>query len=255
MQKKRKVVALLSGRTLFAKEIVAEFWQPRRASGRAVIICDGAPGMPSKKKLAEFFARKGYWVFHMRYRGTWESGGEFLKRSPADDVDDVIEGIQKGFKESWTGVTYYLELSEVIVVGASFAGPAVIRASMNPLVRKVVAFAPVVDWSVATKEEPFEEFLRQIEEGFAGAYRCPKRNFKKLLTRSFYNPVDWVGKLDGEKIFLMHARDDTSVPYLPTHKLAKQIGATYIERARGGHLGSREILNPVVWKMVKKFLA
>lgn len=243
-----------SGRTMFASEIVAEFWMPKKASGKAVVICDGAPGLRTKTELAEFFARKGYWVFQIRYRGTWESRGEFLRRSPADDVDDAILAMQKGFKDLWTGVTYYLELSEVVVVGASFGGPAVIRSSLNPLVRKVIAFAPVIDWSKFTKREPFGEFVRLITDGFPGAYRCPAKNFKKLLTKNFYNPVDWAGKLDGKKIFLMHARSDESVPYLPTRKFTKKIGATYIERANGGHLGAKNIMEPVNWLHIKKFL-
>src|SRR3989338_5923132 len=108
---------IFSGRTRFAKEIIAEFWMPKKASGKAIILCDGCPSLPNKKLLAEFFARKGYWVFHMRYRGTWESAGEFLKKSPALAVDDVILGMQKGFRELWTGVTYYLDIREVTVVG------------------------------------------------------------------------------------------------------------------------------------------
>jgi hypothetical protein len=243
-----------SGRTRFAGDIVAEFWAPAKPSHKAIILCDGAPGLRSKVDVAEFFIHKGYWVFQMRYRGTWESDGEFLKKSPADDVDDVIVGIQKGFQDLWTGLTYYLDISEVVVVGASFGGPAAILATRNPLVTKAIAIAPVVDWSVATKEEPFPEFVRQIREGFLGAYRCPKKNFNKLLTKKFYNPVGWSDVLNGKKLFLIHARDDRSVPYLPTKKLATKIGATYIERAMGGHLGSSTGMEPQIWKKVKVFL-
>ncbi len=260
-----KPIPIYSGRTRFGHDIVAEFWMPKKPShnpksrgrerARAIILCDGAPGLRSKKELGEFFARKGYWVFHMRYRGTWESAGEFLKKSPTRDVDDVIAGLQNGLRELWTGVTYYLDISEVTVVGASFGGPAAILATRNPLVVKAIAIAPVVDWHTATKEEPFDEFVRQVTEGFPGAYRCPKKNFKKLLTKKFYNPVDWVDSLDGKKLFLIHAKDDTSVPYLPTKKLAKKIGATYVERVCGGHLGSRMVMERDIWFKIKDFLA
>ncbi len=242
-----------SGRTRFG-EIVAEFWLSKKPTGKVMIICDGAPGLRTKKELAEFFARKGYSVFQMRYRGTWESGGEFLKQSPADDVDDVISGIQKGFCDMWTGVTYYLDLQGVVVVGASFGGPAAILATRNPVVEKAIAIAPVIDWHEESKQEPFEEFVRQITEGFSGAYRCPRKNFKKLLTKKFYNPIDWASALNGKKIFLMHAKDDASVPYLPTKKFAKKIGATYIEHAHGGHLGSSTIMETQTWKYVLAFL-
>ena len=242
-----------SGRTRFG-DIVAEFWLSKKPTGRVLIICDGAPGLYSKKELALFFARKGYSVFQFRYRGTWESDGEFLKQSPAHDVDDVILGIQEGFRDWWTGLTYYLEVRQVVVVGASFGGPAAILATQNPLVTHAIAVAPIVDWSIATKEEPFSEFVRQINEGFSGAYRCPQKNFKKLLTKKFYNPVDWAEALTGKKIFLTHAKDDTSVPYLPTKKFAKKIGATYVERTHGGHLGSATVMEASTWVHIARFL-
>ncbi len=245
---------LQSGRTLLCGEIIAEYWIPRRPSGRAIIICDGAPAMPAKRKLAEYFVRKGYWVFHMRYRGTWESQGEFLKYSPAQDVDDVISAIPQGFQDVYSGITYFLELHEVVVVGASFGGAAAILAARNPLVTKVVAVAPVVDWSIETKAEPFEEFVYQLTAGFPGAYRTQAKNFKKLLRKRFYNPIDWVHKLNGKKIFLVHAKDDPSVSYLPTKKLAKMIRATYAEYKTGGHLSSSFMLDKRLRTRIATFL-
>jgi len=249
-----KSASIHSGRTRFAQGIVAEFWAPKKATSRAVIIYDGCPSVPSKKRLAEFFARKGYWVFHPRYRGSWESTGEFLKESPADDLGLLIDSIPKGFKDSFTGVKYYLDIREYIVVGASFGGAAAILASRNPRVVKAIAIAPVVDWKAETNEELFEFFVREITDGFPGAYRCPKKNFRKLLRRKFYNPIDWTYTLKGEKLFLVHAKDDPSVPYLPTKKLAQKIGTTYIERSRGGHLKSLTIIERTMWKKVNAFL-
>lgn len=246
-------IPITSGRTRFG-DIVAEFWLSQKPTGRVVVVCDGAPGLRTKKELAEFFTRKGFSVFQMRYRGTWESGGEFLKQSPANDVDEVIAGIPKGFCDLWSGVVYYLDLREVIVVGASFGGPAAILATRNSLVTKAIAIAPIVDWGIATKQEPFTEFVRQVTQGFPGAYRCPKKNFKKLLTKKFYNPVDWADTLDGKKILLIHARDDESVPYMPTKKFAKKIGAKYVEYANGGHLGSSFIMQQEVWGHVQRFI-
>ena len=85
-------------RTRFKKEIIAEFLPPVRKgkTRRVIILCDGMPSVPAKQPLAEFLARQGYWVFHPRYRGAWESGGNFLEKSPVEDIADVISGITKG---------------------------------------------------------------------------------------------------------------------------------------------------------------
>ncbi len=62
-------------RTRFAKDIVCEFLPPSRPQklDKVVILADGMPSVPSKKSVLEYFSKKGFWVFHPRYRGAWES--------------------------------------------------------------------------------------------------------------------------------------------------------------------------------------
>ena len=60
--------------------------------------------------------------------------------------------------------------------------------------------------------------------------------------------------LDGKKLLLIHAKDDHIVSSLHAKKLAKKIGATYVERAHGGHLSSSIIMEPALWKRVQAFL-
>ena len=85
-------------RTRFKKEIVAEFLPPVRAGKRqrVIILCDGMPSIPRKQPLVEFLAAKGFWVVYPRYRGAWESGGEFLRRSPHEDILDVVNELPNG---------------------------------------------------------------------------------------------------------------------------------------------------------------
>ncbi|MEK7212119.1 MAG: hypothetical protein AAB686_00385, partial [Patescibacteria group bacterium] len=88
-------------RTRFKKEIVAEFLPPlgrKPKKNRVIILCGGHPGTPSKPQIVEFWAKKGYWVFNPRYRGSWESSGTFLKYSPEKDILDVIGELPKGFR-------------------------------------------------------------------------------------------------------------------------------------------------------------
>src|SRR5438309_797536 len=81
-------------RTRIKKDIVTEFLPSVKKSDKAIILCSGMPTMPSKKRLMNFLADQGYWVFFPRYRGTWESGGEFLKASPAKDINDVVSFVR-----------------------------------------------------------------------------------------------------------------------------------------------------------------
>lgn len=246
-----------SGRTMFAEGIVSEFWIPNKPSGKAFIIVDGCPSVPSKHTLGEFLARKGYWVFHPRYRGSWESKGEFLKYSPEEDVRIVALSLNLGFTNIYDEVTYLLDIREINVIGASFGGAAAILSSRYPEINKVVAFAPVIDWNYYdkhSKTESFSLFKKEIREGFGDAYRFPDINFKKLSGGKFYNPIKHVKEFDAGKIFLAHAKDDTVVPYEPTVIFAKLIGVKPLILARGGHLSSRLSTTPEVWKKLSMFL-
>src|SRR5947209_9679933 len=88
-------------RTRFKKEIVAEFLPPTRPGKleRVIILCDGMPSIPRKQSLVEFLSGKGYWVFYPRWRGSWESGGQFLEKSPHLDILDIVSELTKEIKE------------------------------------------------------------------------------------------------------------------------------------------------------------
>jgi hypothetical protein len=47
------------------------------------------PSIPTKQPLVEFLSKKGYWVFYPRWRGAWESGGQFLQRSPHEEMRSI----------------------------------------------------------------------------------------------------------------------------------------------------------------------
>jgi hypothetical protein len=81
-------------RTRFKKDIVSEFLPPSRPSKKQklIILCDGMPSIPRKPQLSEFLSRKGFWVIYPRYRGAWESTGEFLAKSPHADEQKQIDG-------------------------------------------------------------------------------------------------------------------------------------------------------------------
>src|SRR5512146_306190 len=126
-------------RTRFKKEIVAEFLPPARPhkQQRVIIFCDGMPSVPRKQPLAEFLALKGYWVFYPRYRGTWESDGIFLQKSPQDDIRDVIDGQHEGIRETAFGKKFNVTPDEIFVIGGSVGGAAALLASLDAGVKRV----------------------------------------------------------------------------------------------------------------------
>lgn len=105
-------------RTRFAKDIVCEYVRPASRSNRVIILCSGMPSYPGRREaLMEFLSSKGYWVFVPRYRGTWESEGEFMRKSPHVDVLDVIKELSTGFTDLWSGKLIKIPRPQINLIG------------------------------------------------------------------------------------------------------------------------------------------
>lgn len=245
-------------RTRFKKQIVTEFLPPARLGKkqRVIILCDGMPSIPRKQPLAEFLAGKGYWVFYPRYRGAWESGGEFLAQSPHHDVLDVIGEIPKGFRELAFGRRFTVKPDEVFVIGGSFGGPAAILASLDQRVKNVIANCPVVDWAILPEAEKAEtsnqSYAAYIREAFGNGYRLSDRNWRKLRGGKFYNPAHHADEINPAKIMMFHAKDDPNVPYKSVRDFAERTGVKLNTLERGGHVSTDYVVRKY-WGRIEKF--
>jgi len=247
-------------RTRFRRYVVCEFLPPsrrlppaRRAKReRVIILCDGMPSIPRKQPLAEFLSRAGYWVFYPRYRGAWESGGEFLERSPELDVLDVVAGLSREFRELAFGRRFRVRDAEIFVIGGSFGGAAALLCSLDARVKKVVANCPVVDWAILAGEQDKEtsnpSYAAYIRAAFGSGYRLPDRNWRKLSGGTFYSPVYHAGEMTGSKIMM----DDPFVPYRSVEKFARRTGASFKLFRRGGHLSTDFIVRKY-WGRIGEF--
>jgi esterase/lipase len=246
-------------RTKFAKEILTEFTPPSRKlkKQKVIIYCDGMPSNPRKQGLCRLLAKKGFWVFYPRYRGAWESGGNFLEKSPALDISDIIDGLQKPFKEAAFGKVFSFKPDEIFVIGGSFGGCTALMASLDARVKKVVANCPVVDWTIQKKTEKTETSNRNypayLQEAWANGYRLKPKNWSKLYKGNFFNPMHNVKEMDGNKIMIFHAKDDPYIPYKSVVKFAKKTNSDLKLLSRGGHIGTEWVINKY-WKRIKTFL-
>lgn len=245
-------------RTRIKDEIVAEFLPPGRTTKtqRVIILCDGMPSMPRKQPLAELLARKGYWVVYPRYRGAWESDGEFLERSPHEDILDVVDELPRGLKDAAFGQRFAISPGAIFVIGGSFGGPAAILCSLDPRVTKVIANCPVVDWAILRKSEKAEtsnpSYARYVREAFGNGYRLSEKNWRKLRTGKFYNPARHMAEIDPRKIMMFHAQDDPYVPWRSVRGFADKTGITLKLLKRGGHLRTEYVVQRY-WPMIHQF--
>jgi len=245
-------------RARFRDEIVAEFLPParKRTSDRVIILCDGMPSVPRKQPLSEFLSRKGYWVFYPRYRGAWESDGEFMEKSPHQDILDLISELAKGVKDLAFGHKFSLEPDKIFVIGGSFGGATALLASLDSRVNKVVANCPVVDWSILRgsekKETSNKSYPAYIRAAFGRGYRLSDANWRKLYSGKFFNPAHHVGKIDPAKIMMFHAKDDPYIPWRSVDRFARRTGSRLKLLSRGGHLRT-ELIVQRYWPQIQKF--
>ncbi len=241
-------------RTKFKGEIISEFVLPKKASDKVVIFCHGMPGVPKHRELLEFLSEKGFWVFLPRYRGSWESSGEFLKASPHHDILDMFDEISSGFTDFWTKKKYAIPNPKIYLFGSSFGGPAAILASRDNRVEKAVCTCAVIDWQYPSEEEPMDQYGPFVKEAFGEGYRFTLENWNKLLDGKFYSPKAIVSEINGKKLFLIHAKDDKSVNYKPTVEFAAKTGSKLVLLEKGGHIGSDIFMDPKIYKEIQKFL-
>ena len=245
-------------RTRFRQQIVAEFLPPSRArkAQKLIILCDGMPSIPRKQSLSEFLADKGFWVIYPRYRGAWESSGEFLERSPDEDILDIIDDLPGGMEEIASGRRFRLSPEKIFIIGGSFGGAAAILLSLDARVNRVVANCSVVDWSILdtakTAETAKANYAEYIREAFGNAYRLSDANWNKLRSGTFYNPWHHRDKIEGSKVLMFHAKDDPYIPWRSVSRFAAAAGIKLRLLRRGGHLRTETVVR-TRWPQIERF--
>ena len=245
-------------RTRFSKDIVAEIILPDKQTGNIIIFLSGAPSLPSKPEVLKFYKSKGYTCFLPRMRGTWESSGEFLKKSPHLDVFDIVDEVTSekftGIVDSYTSTVVKLKVKKIYVIGASFGGAGALLVSEHKKIKKVIALSPVVDWSIESSLEPFDFLYNFTKFAFGGSYRGKKTSWMKLKENKIYSPIKNTKKLVGKKILILHAKDDDIVPFEPSIMLANEIGARIKIYKNGGHFGLGEAKKTKYYKEIEAFI-
>ena len=240
-------------RALIAKEIVVEFLPPKKPSSKVMIFCDGLPTSSSKEKLIRAMSKAGYWAFHLRYRGTWESAGTFLDHPPEQDVWDLIDALPKGFVDAWEGEEYHIDPEQVVVVGASFGGTVAVLSAKDERVHKAVAFSPVVDWTQSTPDEPMDYLEQVILQGYPGAYRFAHEDWLRLSRGEFSQPMAEIADIDRKKIFIIHAQDDKVVSIETVKRFVAGLGCKHLFLKRGGHLSSSLLtFRWPLWRLIRR---
>ncbi len=122
--------------------------------------------------------------------------------------------------------------------------------------KRVIANCPVVDWSILRSalraETTNQSYVAYLQEAFGQGYRLTEKNWNKLHTGTFFNPIHHVGEINASKVLMFHAKDDPSVPWRSVDRFAKKTGVKLKLLTRGGHLSTEYVVQKY-WPEIKEF--
>lgn len=183
------------------------------------------PSIPRKQPLAEFLARKGFWVMYPPLPRGVGKRRQISGKIAHQDVLDILDELPQELEEIAFGRRFRLAPDQVFVIGGSFGGAAAILLSLDPRIRRVVANCPVVDWKILDRSEKMEtlkeNYVEYIHDAFGNGYRISETNWRKLRSGIFYNPWHHRREITPTKVLMFHAKDDPFVPYECTRKFAE----------------------------------
>jgi dipeptidyl aminopeptidase/acylaminoacyl peptidase len=128
-------------------------------------------------------------------------------------------------------------------------------SSLDNRVDRVVALAPVTDWTASRPEEPHDYLRRVICEGYGGCYRFTQTDWERIGRGKLAQPINFVKEFNPQKLFIIHAEDDTVVSVEQTRQFLFQVNSRSRFLSRGGHLSSNRLMHWPLSRAVLKFLS
>ena len=195
-----KITSTSQYKNLFFTYVLSE---NNRAFG-TIILLDGLPSNPSSKNnLIKRLSVQNYDIFFPRYEGTWESTGEFLKRSPSVSIAEFIKALKIGINIE--NKKYIAK--KIFILGASFGGGIALDIVDKNIVDKVCAISPVISFTKVDGINTLEGYLKTEHEK---DYRFNSFNWSRLLNNKIWNLEKGNIKYPN-KILIVAGKNDTTV--------------------------------------------
>lgn len=175
----------------------------------SIIVLPGFPSSNLMDDIIYFLYKEGFNVFVPRYKGTYQSKGQFLKTNPVGDLIKFIDQLKKGKAISlWDNKVISFEINKVLLLGGSFGGSmALALAADSKEISKVILASPVWD---------FKEHNRHGNEQDLDSLTCfVKKAYKNLYQYQFNSLVRVIDKF--KEFSPKHYLSNLNIPILVFH--------------------------------------
>lgn len=169
-----------------------------------IILLSGLPSNPfSKNSLIRSLSAQNYDIFFPRYEGTWESTGEFLKRSPSKSIIEFIQALKIGINiENKKYVA-----KKIFILGVSFGGGIALDIADKNIVDKVCAISPVISFKKVNGINTLEDYLKTK---YNKDYRFNSSNWSRLLNNKIWN-LEKENIKNPNKVLIVAGKNDTTI--------------------------------------------
>lgn len=225
----------------------------------AIFILPGFPSSNNKDDLMRFLYEKGFNVFYLRYRGSFQSEGYFLESNVVDDMIKSINYINRGNVTSlWDIEEKSFKNKKLILLSGSFGGVIIcgIAAKLENLISKIILSAPVWDFNkhnTTYKEQDLSHLLKFVKRAYINLYKI---NFNDLIIRlnkfKELSPEYYLKRLNCP-VLVLHNPEDKTVSIMHTKEMVKKIKKYELIEHDLEH-GLSEDLIKKYWEKISTFI-
>lgn len=227
-------------------DIFFEFLLRDKASDAVFFL----PGFPSSNKYDElmwYLHDRGFHVFTIRYRGSYQSKGEFLETDPVEDMLAFIQQIKKGTVVSlWDNKEFSFDIKRRILSASSYGGAvAAGTIAQTAYFNKAIFFAPVWDFAehnMTYDEQDLAHLTQFTKRAFKNCYRLNCENIKmKIAEYPLMSKENYINDID-IPVLVFHGSKDKTVRIEHTKAICQQNQNIYLLEHSHGHGLKKELL-------------
>ena len=233
----------------FAKEIFFEY-KTRKEPSKAIIILPGFPSSNKEDEIINTLFEKGYNVFFMRYKGSFQSEGKFLEKDPTKDIKEFVNYLETGkTKNLWDETESLFKNTEYIILTGSFSGAIALGVNEDKI-KKIILCSPVWDYTEHNKdgdEQEFTHLTRFVKKGWNNLYKYTFKDIQEQMKK--FENCKWKNykeQLKNKQILILHDPKDDTTSIKHTKKHLEEVPSIKLIEHELGH-GTRI-------KIIRKYL-
>jgi esterase/lipase len=203
-------------------------------SNKTIILLIGLPGKPKTYDAISKFNDLGFNVILPHYEGTWSSDGGFLKRSPSQSINELIENYDS---------------DNIYIIGSSFGGWVAWGLNDHQKIKKVCLVSPVISFKKVHGIETLCDYIREV---FPKDYRFDDHDWEILLNDNIQNPASKIS-INPEKILILAGKNDDQINYSDIVEFAMDQDISNIIIEECGHITPNKINDGQISRIAEFF--